>query len=138
MALLKVKTETMTKHVFIALLCTLTSCNILSEMGPQAKVSITINDVQKEQIDSIKVQDITHTFRLVAKGQLSDSVKIVWSESKDSLYSPTILTYNSEILKKGKVNLEFRRDYYSKVLYFRYLPFNPNTQGNLKAELMLF
>lgn len=130
----------MTKYVFIALLCTLASCNILSEMGPQAKVSITINDVQKEQIDSIKVQDFTHTFRLVVKGQISDSAKVVWSHSRDSLYSPGVLNsiYNSETLQKGKVNLEFRHDYYSKILYFRYLPLNPNTKGNLKAQIMLF
>jgi hypothetical protein len=130
----------MTKYLFVALLFTTVSCNLFSELGPQAKISIDIKDLQKEQIDSLKVQDHPHSMQLVVSGELSDSVKIIWSVFKDSLFSPHTVAsiYSTEILKKGKVKRTLRYDFYGKTLYFRYLPFNSNTQGNLKADLMLF
>ncbi len=125
--------------LFFAIVIALTMCGILYEMWP-GKLSANITDVQQEYLDSVTVSRSTHTVRVRITGQLTDSVKIVWAPSRKSLFnsSTTSSMYSSRVLTKGKVDIDFRQDYYSQKLYFRYFPYNSNTKGNLKAQIMLF
>ena len=127
----------MSKSLAIVFLLSLSSCGIFSGVDPEKRTAFQIANVEKVLIDSLTVEHQPSTFRLIIDGELSDSAKIVWSYSVDSLSSPNPSIYRSAVLKKGKVKYEFRGDFYNKMVYFRYVPFNSGTRGNLKVQLML-
>jgi hypothetical protein len=130
----------MNKYYFLFIILTLSSCDIMSDMGPKAKASFVIKDLKTVQTDSVTISEYPHTVRILMKGEVSDSVKVVWSYSSDStaMAVATNSIYSSKVLHKGKVDYVFRGDFYSKTLYFRYIPFNNTTTGDLKAQITLF
>jgi hypothetical protein len=74
----------MNKYYFLFIILTLSSCDIMSDMGPKAKASFVIKDLKTVQTDSVTISEYPHTVRILMKGEVSDSVKVVWSYSSDS------------------------------------------------------
>lgn len=125
------------KILTFVFLLSLSSCGIFSGVSPEKKKTFQIENVANVFIDSLNVEHQPHTVRLIIDGELSDSAKVVWAYSEDDLSTQSSSIYSSTVLKKGKVKYEFRGDFYNKVVYFRYIPFNSSTSGNLKVKLML-